>query len=41
VYVRGVVDVVIAARVSRVRSWSLCCWVGDSGGRVADRAVIC
>jgi len=39
-YVSGVVGVVFAARVSSVRSWSLCCWTGDSEGSVEARAVI-
>jgi len=39
-YVSGVVGVVFAARVRRVRSWSLCCWTADSEGNVEARAVI-
>lgn len=38
-YVSGVAGVVFAARVRRVRSWSLCCWTADSEGSVEARAV--
>jgi hypothetical protein len=37
-YVSGVLGVVFAARVSRVRRRSLCCCTGDSGGNVDCRA---
>ena len=37
-YVSGVAGVVFAARVRRVRSWSLCCWTADSKGSVEARA---
>ena len=38
VYVRGDSAVVFAARVSKVRSLSLCSWAGDRDGRFDDDA---
>jgi hypothetical protein len=40
-YVSGVLGVVFAARVRRVRRRSLCCCTGDSEGNVDARAGMC